>query len=175
MTPTDLIKDLNAQLDIIEAAALTALHSDGIEPGVWVVEPNDCPDVGDATPAVRASISEDRQGCYWSVAHDVLTRTAVHIAAHDPKNVLDDVAAKRKIIGACTPDHLASLANGDDSTELATEVLRLLASSVAGVKVNLVHTVGYDIEGEPGDCLDDCPACAVAPEVPAISSVLEAS
>ncbi|HEX6471142.1 MAG TPA: DUF6221 family protein [Streptosporangiaceae bacterium] len=51
-----------------------------------------------------------------------------HIALHDPAPVLRQVEAMRRVVDACEPDHRDAMESGDDSTALATDALRLLAS-----------------------------------------------
>lgn len=50
-----------------------------------------------------------------------------HHSRHDPARVLADVAAKRAIVESCRSDHEDAMASRDDTTSLATEVLRALA------------------------------------------------
>lgn len=45
--------------------------------------------------------------------------------------VLAECAAKRRIVELCRADHEDSMSTGDDTTELASEVLRALASVYA--------------------------------------------
>lgn len=55
---------------------------------------------------------------------------------------LAEVEAKRRIIDVCEPDHRFGEASGDDTTELATETLRLLALPSA-------DRPGYRVEWRP--------------------------
>jgi hypothetical protein len=94
--PVGLVEFLTQRMDEREALARRALHFDAVAPGQWVTEPYNSED--DQLPPERCHIAEGRRGHYWTVASDVYIPNADHIAANDPAYVLQDIAAKRRII-----------------------------------------------------------------------------
>jgi hypothetical protein len=101
VSPTDLIAELRAALDA-EEAAVRALA----EPHDWRAGPGDDPTWEDEStvymwpPEFHTPYEGDK---HWRGLTTSSPELAVHIARHDPKFVLADIAAKRKLIARGGP------------------------------------------------------------------------
>lgn len=129
VTVDDLIAFLRARLDEREARALAA------SPGPW--RPNA---EHDEVLAVDDILVADG----FALSSNQLRATVDHIAGNDPEYVLEDIAAKRQIIGWCIEvigqrdlsryGEFGALKDDPDAlaVTLAVETLRLLALPYAG-------------------------------------------
>lgn len=96
MSPTDLIAELRAALDTVEATARAAAER-GDDPAWHVMEDgkyNKIAPGADTPPGIDLAIAATPGWEY-----------AAHIVRHDPAFVLADIAAKRKLIDAHDRPH----------------------------------------------------------------------
>lgn len=89
-----------------------------------------CPDAW----ALPGRVDPEPNGPHWWEAVEVRAAVREHEQTHvspDQARTLRDCAAKRSIVELCRTDYEDSLASGDDTTSLATEVLIAMASVYA--------------------------------------------
>lgn len=88
-----LVAFLGARYDELEATARAAAgHDPGRDRGRW-----------EHLPGGLFACVVDADDPDWSVVSDTLDMILAHVALNDPRFVLDDVAAKRRILARHTP------------------------------------------------------------------------